>query len=157
MSAKITVIFPVRPGYSQGDYAMLYTNGGIGNVDYSEPIDDTAYELFPDGAGIFGYGFGAYGHFPYGRGDVRKTDGYGHLPYGYTPYGFAGVFIPAETIVESCGEYRFGFKVYDSVGNLQIGNQHDAVISVHIAPPQPTGLKKNNYNKDTHILVLNTI
>ena len=56
--------------------------------------------------------------------------------------------------VDSCGAYKFGFACYDKLGNLHEGAPEEATVDVHIAPAAPTGLKKNSYDKDTNILVL---
>lgn len=53
--------------------------------------------------------------------------------------------------VGNCGDYKFAFACYDRLGNQHKGTPEEATAVVHIAP---TGLKKNSYNKDTDVLVL---
>lgn len=154
MSAIITVWFAVPAGYQPGDYAHLHGNGGSGVIDWDTPINNTIYQLFPDGAGIYGWGRAPWGHFPWGRGFSMRTAGWGHLPWGRFPWGHGTAIIQAQVQVETCGDYKFGFAVYDKLGNEHEGTPDEEEIEVHISPPAPAGLKKNSYNKDTDVLVL---
>ncbi|MHC4398022.1 MAG: hypothetical protein ACYS1A_20455 [Planctomycetota bacterium] len=86
-----------------------------------------------------------------------RAAGWGHLPWGRFPWGHGTGVIRATHQVSECGEYKYGFKCYDKLGNLHTGTPEEATASVHIAPPAPSGLKKNSYNKDTDILVLDAV
>ena len=154
MSAIITIEFIVPEGYRQGDYARLHGNSGNGALDWNNPLSNNIYNLFPDGAGIFGWGHAPWGHFRWGHAESLRTPGWGHLPWGRFPWGHGTGVIRADHRVERCGDYKFGFKCYDSLGNLHVGTPEEASVSVHTAPPAPAGLKKNNYDKDTDVLVL---
>jgi hypothetical protein len=83
-----------------------------------------------------------------------RTTGWGHLPWGHFPWGHGATVIRAKVAVDYCGDYKFGFKVYDSAGNAQEGTPDEVEGSVHIAPPAPTGLVKHSYDKEASILVL---
>ena len=154
MSAIITIEFVVPPGYQQSDYARLHGNDGDGDIDWDNPVDNNIYELFPAGAGVFGFGHAPWGHFRWGHAESLRTAGWGHLPWGRFPWGHGTGVIRATHQVDVCGEYKYGFKCYDAPGNLHVGAPEEASVSVHLAPPAPTGLKKNSYNKDTDVLVL---
>ena len=154
MSAIITIEFIVPVGYEQGDYAILHGNGGDGDIDWDNPVDNNIYDLFPDGGGIFGWGHAPWGHFRWGHAHSKRTAGWGHLPWGHFPWGHGTGVIRAAQQVDYCGDYKYGFKCYDKLGNLHTGTPEEASVSVHIAPPAPTGLKKNSYDKDTDVLVL---
>lgn len=154
MSAIITIKFAVPVGHQAGDYARLHGNGGSGDIEWGSPIDNGIYLLFPDGAGIFGYGLAPWGHFPWGRAFSMRTSGWGHLPWGHFPWGHGTAIITATVKVNTCGDYKFGFKCYDKLGNLHEGSPEEAEITVHTAPLRPTGLKKNSYDKDTDVLIL---
>lgn len=154
MSILITIEFVVPLGYDQGDYARLHGNGGEGNIDWNVPLTKEIFDLFPRGAGIYGWGRAPWGHFRWGHAHSIQTPGWGHLPWGRFPWGYGTSIIQARRKVDSCGDYKFGFACYDRLGNLHEGTPEEAEVEVHIAPPAPTGLKKNSYNKDTDVLVL---
>jgi len=154
MSGLVTVEFVVPLGYQEGDYAQLHSNGGSGSIDWETPVSDQVYELFPDGAGIFGFGHAPFGHFRFGYGHSMRVPGFGHLPFGHFSFGHGSALIQATHEVDECGEYKFGLACYDALGNPHSGTPEEAELEVHIAPPAPTGLKKNSYNKDTDVLIL---
>ena len=82
MSARITIIWAVPAGYSEGDYAMLFGNGGgegVG-IDYDTPLTNEKFLLFPDGGGIFGWGHAPWGHFAWGHAWATRVAGWYHLP-----------------------------------------------------------------------------
>lgn len=154
MSALITIEFAVPVGYNDGDYAKLHGNGGSGDIDWNSPISEEIFNLFPRGAGIFGFGHAPWGHFRWGHAHSMRTPGWGHLPWGHFPWGHGTALITATYEVDDCGAYKFGFACYDKLGNLHVGSPEEVTVNVHIAPAAPTGLKKNSYDKATDILVL---
>ncbi len=155
MSAQVTITFAVPPGHLPGDYAKLFGNSGAGDIDYNTPLNNNIYELFPQGAGIYGYGHAPFGHFRYGKGHAMRTAGYGHLPFGHFPFGIGTTIIEATDIVDACGTYKYAFVCYDAAGNEDAGTPEEAEIEIHLAPPAPLfGLEKNSYNKTTDVLVL---
>jgi len=154
MKAQITIEFVVPAGYQPGDYARLFGNGGDGNIDWNNPVNNEVFELFGDGAGIYGWGHAPWGHFAWGHAHSVKTPGWGHMPWGHFPWGYGTAVIYAQLTINECGDYKFGFKCYDSLGNLHTGTPTEVQAVIHIAPDAPTGLKKSSYNKTTDILIL---
>ena len=153
--ARITVRFIVSSGYQSGDYARLCSNGGSGEVDYENPVTNEIYELFPNGAGIYGWGFAPWGNHPWGCAYSMGCNGWGYLPWGYCPWGYGTAVIEAEYDVTRCGDYKFAFACYDKLGNLHEGTPDEVTVYVHLAPDAPTRLTKESYNKTTDVLVLN--
>jgi len=152
MSAVITIKFAVSLGYSPGDYALLFGNGGSGEINWASPIDNARYELFPKGGGVYGWGYAPWGQFRWGYAWSTRSAGWGYLPWGLFPWGYGTALITATQIVESCGCYKFGFKCYDSLGNENTGAPGEVEVELHNPPPAPLGLKKNSYNKKTDVL-----
>jgi len=157
MSANVTVDFVVPVGYEPGDYAQLHSNGGDGDINWSSPVDETVYNLFPNGAGIYSWGHAPWGHFRWGHCHSMRTVGWGYLPWGNFPWGHGTAVVTALHEVTACGDYKFGFACYDQLGNLHSGDPEEAEVEIHVGPPAPTGLKKNSYNKTTDILVLDVV
>lgn len=157
MSAIITIQWSVPVVYDAGDYAMLCGNGGSGDIDWNNPLTNRRFELFPAGGGIYGWGHAPWGHHRWGHPHSMCTAGWGHLPWGHHPWGLGTAIIIAIYTVTVCGDYKFGFACYDKLGNLHEGTPEEASLEIHIAPPAPTGLSKNSYDKDTDILILNAV
>ncbi|MHC4397943.1 MAG: hypothetical protein ACYS1A_20055, partial [Planctomycetota bacterium] len=150
----ICITFCVPAGYQNGDYAKLHGNGGSGDINWDNPLDNAIYELFPGGDGIFGFGRAPWGNFYWGHAHSMRAAGWGHLPWGHFPWSHGSAIIRAYYGIGSCGRYKFGFACYDKFGNLHEGAPEEIEIEVHTAPPAPAGLKKNSYNKSTDVLVL---
>lgn len=154
MTVRIHLSFCVPVGHLPGDYAKLFSNAGSGNISWVTPLNNEIYNLFPQGAGIYGYGMTPYGQTPYGRPFAMRTAGYGQLPYGIHPYGLGTAVIEAVHKVDECGVYKFAFGCYDRLGNSHEGTPEEKAVEVHLAPPAPAGLKKVSYDNDTQILIL---
>ena len=154
MTARITVEFAVPVGYIEGDHARLFGNSGAGAVDFNTPLDQSIYELFPKGSGLFGFGHAPFGYFRFGHGHSMRTAGFGHLPFGHFPFGHGTAVIRAKVKVTECGAYKFAFGCCDKAGNLHVGTPDEVTAHVHIAPEPPTRLKKYSYDKATDILIL---
>lgn len=154
MSAMITIQYVVDLGYRLGDYAQLHSNNADRDIDWNDPVDDTIYELFPNAAGIYGWGSAEWGNFRWGRAHSERTPGWGQMPWGLSPWGYGTSVITAVHEVSVCGKYKFGFACYDQFGNLHEGTPEEAEIEIHFAPDAPTGLKKDSYNKTTDVLIL---
>ena len=157
MSLLVTIEFTVPVGNEDGDYARLHGNNGTGAINWNTPLSDDIYSLFPKGAGIFGFGRAPWGHFFWGHAHSMRTPGWGHLPWGHFPWAHGSAVIKAVHEVNSCGDYKFGFACYDKAGNLYEDTAEEVTVNVHTAPPAPTGLKKNSYNKTTDILILDVV
>ena len=154
MSVQITIQWVVVGGYLPGDYARLHGNSGSGDINWDTPLINNIFELFPRGAGIYGFGLAPWGHFLWGHAFSMRTLGWGHLPWGKFPWGYGTIVIKAIYIATDCGAYKFAFACYDALGNLHEGTPDEVTVHVHIAPPAPTGLKKVSYDKGTDVLVL---
>ena len=150
----VTVQFVVPAGYMPGDYAMLHSNSGSGDIDWDNPVTNQRYPLYPNGAGFLGFGYAPFGKFAFGSGHSSGAVGFGLLPFGKGPFGHASCVIEANQLITECGDYKYGFACYDKAGNVHEGTPEEVTVEVHTAPPKPAGLIKNSYNKDTDVLVL---
>jgi hypothetical protein len=145
MSAKITILWAVPIGYQPGDYARLFWNSGSGDIDYSQPLTNNKFSLFPNGGGVYGFGQQPFGKAPFGLSFATRVSGFGKLPFGKHPFGYGTTLIKHEQIVDFCGEYKFAFKLFDKLDNENTGTPEEISVDIHIAPPAPTGLKKGTY------------
>jgi len=153
-NAMVTIQHVVPAGYTPDDYLLLHGNGGEGDIDWNDPVSPEKHSLFPDGAGIYGFGHAPFGHHRFGHGHSMRTAGFGHLPFGHHPFGHGTAIIIAKVEVDACGHHKFAFAAYDKAGNLHVGTPDEVITYIHLPPAAPGRLKKNSYNKDTDILVL---
>ena len=154
MSAEVTIRLTVPAGYSNGDYARLCGNGGSGNIDYDNPLTREKIELFPNGAGIYGWYHTPWHKFPWYHGQSVNCPGWYNQSWYHFPWYHGTAEIEVKYTVESCGEYKFALKAFDSLGNPHVGTPEEESLPIHIAPAAPGGLKKNSYDKATDILIL---
>jgi len=153
-SAVAAIKFVVPAGYAEGDYAILHGNGGSGDVDWDNPLSQAEYALFPNGAGLYGFGRAPFGHHRFGRGHSMRCAGFGHVPFGKGPFGHGTGIVDAVSEVSECGTYKYGLACYDSLGNAHEGVPEETELEVHIAPDAPTGLVKNSYDQEADVLIL---
>jgi hypothetical protein len=155
MSARITLQFAVPTGHLLGDYALLYGNSGSGEIDWDNPLlNSRKFDLFPNGSGIYGFGDAPFGDHPFGDAFSMRTLGFGFEPFGFSPFGYGTAVIETIIVVDTCGTYKYAFTCFDSLGNPAEGEPEEITVSVHTAPPAPSGLKKVSYDPDTDVLVL---
>ena len=145
MSAKITIRWAVPAGYNLGDYAMLFWNEGSGDIDYTKPLVNSKFPLFPNNGGYLGWYHTPWYHFPWDHGQSSRCSGWYHLPWYHFPWYHGTTVISHNITVDFCGDYKFAFKIFDKLGNENTGTPQEVTASVHIAPPAPTGLKKGTY------------
>jgi hypothetical protein len=154
MAVLIKIRFCAPPTAVEGDYVQLHSNGGSGAIDWDTPVDAKKYPLCPGGAGSFGGGLGPCGLEPAGRCWSYLTVGCGLAPAGLAPAGLGAVVIEALAIADACGDWLFGFKGYDVLGNPHTGTPEEITVAVHVTPPAPLGLKLVSYTPATDVLVL---
>ena len=155
---KIVIIqFVVPVGYMPGDWAQLHGNSGSGSIDWDDPLTNQRFDLYPNGAGIMGFGRAPFGRHRFGRSHAVGVPGFGRLPFGRHPFGHGTTVIEATELITECGDHKYGFACYDPAGNVHVGTPDEVTVEVHTAPPAPTGLVKNSYNKTTDVLVLDAV
>ena len=154
-TARVTIQFVVPIDYVAGDYAQLFGNGGSGDIDWETPLLTKKFDLYPDGAGIYGWGHAPWGHSRWGKAHSSKTPGWGHLPWGSVPFGHGTSIITISYNVTTCGDYKFSLGCFDYLGNQHSGDPEVETLYIHIAPDTPTGLTKLSYDKATDVLILN--
>ena len=157
MPALISLQFVVPAGYAEGDYAMLCGSDADGGIDWETPLTARRMEMFPSGAGIYGWGHAPWGNFRWGHAHSMRTAGWGELPWGLFPWGLGTAVLRDAREVGDCGLYKFGLAAFDSLGNPHVGSPGEAEADVHTAPYAPAGLKKNSYDSDTDVLVLDVV
>lgn len=155
--AIITIRFAVPLDHLPGDYAVLYSNGGAGDIDWTQPHSSEQLDLFPGGAGNYGFGMAPFGLSPFGMPDSRDVLGFGQTPFGMSPFGIGCVVIARTVRISECGEWKFALKCFDAAGNAHEGTPNEATVSVHVAPPRPQGLRFKSYDPATDVLVLEVI
>lgn len=147
VSKNVTIRFAVPLEHLPGDYALLYSNNGDGPVSFARPHHATRYELFPNGVGNYGFGMAPFGMSPFGQPWGRGLPrGFGELPFGMSPFGVGAVLIEEVVPVADCGDWAFAFKTFDRAGNPCQGVPAEAVVSIHVAPPTPLGLRLVDYD-----------
>jgi hypothetical protein len=114
----------------------------------ASPIEGGSYALFysNNGSGDIDY------NAPLGGRLELMPDGAEDLPW----YEFTGDIDFEKTItVSSCGTWLFAVKLFDKLGNASEAAEVEAFV--HMAPDAPTGLKKNSYDSETKVLVLDVL
>ena len=149
----VTLMVPLASSWPAEATLELYTNGGSGEVDLTDPLWARA---LPTGRHVRqpkGLGLDPLGEMPLGLTGpdyVAETLGLGEIPLGDGPLGESIEIAEVEVQVEQgCGMYKFAAKVRDGEGNFQ----GDAAVEFdHFVagtdPPQLKSLTYGSYDSE---------
>jgi hypothetical protein len=154
---EITIWFAVPLGHLPGDYAMLYSNNGSGDISWTSPFDSEKLDLFPGAAGNYGWGMSPWGMSSFGLPCPKDVQGWGQTPWGMSPWGCGCIVVTRTVRVTECGTWKFALKGFDAIGNAHAGTPNEATVTIHVAPPRPQMLAKKSYDKDTNVLTLEVL
>jgi hypothetical protein len=133
---------PIQSGWRWGTTLQIFTDQGDGSIDTGAPLLAVRALAFPNVTLSKGYGYGRYGHRPYGRLPplAPHKRGYGRHPYGHSPngYGYGAAYVEVPVYVDQgFGPYKFAAKAYDEGGNAQAGALVEFTEFVSGEDPEP--------------------
>ena len=123
-SMPVTVRVPVDQSWRAGDTLQVYCDQGSGTIDFTRPLLNPRFDMFPGTFEERGYGGEPYGAVPYGGGapTTKRGGGYGDQAYGSVPYGGGTAHVDVRVFVgQGFGSYKFAAETFDRAGNVQSG------------------------------------
>lgn len=99
-----------------GATIQIYCNGGSGEVDYDNPVNDSPIRVWSTWQDKGGFGMSRFGVGDFGF-DAAAAVGFGRGCFGNVQFGFDVDSIEWITEPMSAGVYKFGVKVVDEAGN----------------------------------------
>jgi hypothetical protein len=126
-SGRIRISLLRNQGLSVDVRAEIYGDGGGGQIDYKNALNDEALLIWPSLQDKAGFGLSRFGQSDFGR-DWAAAIGFGAGCFGLGEFGAdADVF---EWISEQlpAGEYKFAVKIIDGRGNKSAAMETGGVI-----------------------------
>ena len=120
-------------GYVEGDYAVVYANGGSGDIDWDTIHDDREIDLTDN---------------------KWTTLGWGTMPWGTGAWGTGYTEMQILALADAPGLWAFGFKTFGSLDNVNTGTPGEATKYMTPRPKKPGAMAQNSYDSVNDILTL---
>ena len=130
---------------------QIYSNGGSGAIDYSEPVSDLPIQVWPSWQDKDGFGMSCFGGSDFGY-DGAAAVGLGRGCFGYGQFGFDADSFDWISSQLVKGVHKFGVKLIDEIGNEEVVATEDITVIPAATPAEH--LSVASFNKVTNQLVL---
>ncbi len=135
--------------------ALVYSGGGTGQIDYSNPINKFPIRIWPAWQDKAGFGMSKFGASDFGY-DCAADLGFGQGFFGQMWFGSDSDAIEWTSEPLPTGVYKFAVKVFDEQ-NREIAASETDEIAVTSAAKPAESLKIVSFNKQTNQLVLSVV
>ncbi|MBW8000650.1 MAG: hypothetical protein FVQ80_01335 [Planctomycetes bacterium] len=129
----------------------IYSNGGNGAIDYSEPVSDSPIQVWSSWQDKDGFGMSCFGGSDFGY-DGAAAVGLGKGSFGYGQFGFDADSFDWISSQLGKGVYKFGVKIIDEIGNEDVVETEDITVIPAAIPAEH--LSVASFDKVTNQLVL---
>jgi hypothetical protein len=130
----------------------VYYDGGVGQIDYVTPLNDSPIPIWPCAQDKAGLGLGCFGEGDFGY-EAAATVGFGKGTFGRGEFGLDADLMEWIGPALPAGQYRFGVKITDGRGNESAPSEIGPVSIVPPATPA-AGLGLVTFDPDNNELVL---
>ncbi len=132
--------------------ANIYFDDGMGQVDYTAPLNSRPIPIWPCPQDKAGFGMTPFAEGDFGY-DAAASVGLGKGSFGHGQFGLdadtVGWISPALLL----GRYRFGVRIVDAQGNESSASETEP-IAVTPGPKPPAGLEIGSFDPQTNQLTL---
>lgn len=135
-----------------GATALVYFDGGTGEIDYQMPLGDLPIRIWPTWQDKAGFGMSKFGASDFGY-DSAAAVGFGKGSFGNGQFGLDADMIEWTSPVLTAGVYKFAVKVFDDRGNASSGSETEPIKVTPAARPAEK-LSISSFDKQTNQLVL---
>jgi len=138
-----------------GAVADIYFDGGTGQIDYENALNDVPLRLWAAWQDKAGFGMSSFGVSDFGY-DSAAAVGFGVGVFGQEQFGIGADAFEWISPPLSKGVYRFAVKVSDEAGNQSLGSESEPVTVIPPARPAEQ-LDVASFDTQTNQLVLKII
>jgi hypothetical protein len=150
--SRVKLIMSCSQNLPEGATMEIYYDNGTGQIDYENPISDTAIEVWPNWQDKGGMGMSRFGLSDFGY-DSSSPIGFGVGCFGKNPLGIDADTIEWVSPILPAGLYKFAVIVVDKKGNKSNPVESEPVTV--IPEPKPAdGLEILSYDKQANELIL---
>lgn len=134
LSARVRLAFLRSQNLPPGTALSVYFDGGTGQIDYDEPLNETPIPIWLCPQDKAGFGMSRFGEGDFGW-DAAAAVGFGKGCFGCGPFGLDADAVEWISPRLASGTYRFGVKVVDEAGNRSAAVETGPLAVV--APARP--------------------
>ncbi len=135
-----------------GATAQIYFDGGSGEIDYDNPLNDLPIRIWPAWQDKSGLGMSSFGKSDFGY-DSSAAVGFGRGSFGQCQFGLDADTFDWISPQLQAGVYKFAVIITDEVGN-QSGAIETEPITVTPLPKPAEQISISSFDKQTNQLVL---
>jgi len=135
-----------------GSTCQIYFDGGSGEIDYDNPLNDLPIRIWPAWQDKSGFGMSNFGKSDFGY-DSSAAVGFGRGSFGQCQFGFDADTFEWKGPQLQAGVYKFAVIITDQFGN-QSGAIETEPITITPLPKPAEQLNISSFDKQTNQLVL---
>jgi hypothetical protein len=117
-----------------GATAQIYFDGGSGEIDYGNPLNNSPLRIWSAWQDKAGFGMSRFGEGDFGR-DCAAAIGFGKGSFGDGQFGLDADTFEWVSFPLQAGIYKFALKITDEAGNESISSETIQVIVIPAAKP----------------------
>ncbi|MBN1974201.1 MAG: hypothetical protein JW787_11215 [Sedimentisphaerales bacterium] len=151
-SGRVKIVLSRSQNMPAGATIQVYSDNGTGQIDYENPISDTAIQVWPNWQDKSGFGMSRFGYADFGY-DASAAVGFGKGCFGKNQFGIDADTIEWTSPVLFAGNYKLAVVVFDKSGNKSAAVETETITIIPAAEPAEK-LEILSYNKQTNELVL---
>ncbi len=153
--SRITLRLPRLMSLPINGRFNIYSNNGVGEVDYTEPINGLPVHIWPVDEDKPGYGMSVFGGSDFGF-DSSAASGFGAGAFGLGEFGYDAGCIEWQSPELPNGRYRFAVKVENAHGIEGPAGTESGEIIVTGNYNGTERLEFDSYDADSNVLCLTT-
>lgn len=138
-----------------GATVQIYCDGGSGEIDYNNPLNDSPVRVWPAWQDKAGFGMSRFSRSDFGF-DGSAAVGFGKGSFGKGYFGFDADVLEWISPPMETGVYKFAVKVTDEAGNESEASETGQVTVIPAARPAE-GMSIASFDKQENQLILSVL
>jgi hypothetical protein len=134
-----------------GTTAQIYFDGGSGEIDYDNPLNDSPIRVWPARQDKAGFGMSSFGTSDFGY-DSAAAVGFGKGSFGNGQFGLDADTFEWISAPMQAGVYKFALKIADEAGNESSSETIQVTVIPAARPAEQVSI--SSFDKQTNQLVL---
>ena len=137
---------------SIGATAQVYFDGGTGDIDYDNALNDSPIRIWPARQDKAGFGMSRFGDSDFGY-DSAAAVGFGKGDFGRCQFGLDADTLEWISPEMQAGVFRFAVRIVDEAGNESSSSETGQVTVTPAARPAET-VSISSFDEQLNQLVL---
>ncbi len=154
-SGRVKIGMPRSQKVAIGTAAQIYSDGGSGEIDYNNPLNDSPIRVWPAWQDKAGFGMSRFGASDFGF-DGSAAVGLGKGVFGKGHFGLDADVLEWISPPMETGVYKFAIKVTDEAGSESRASETGQVTVIPPARPAD-GMSISSFDKQENQLVLSVL